>query len=201
MAAAADPPSPSSPTGEPLTRLPGRAARFRVDGSPGGTLWLAPHHLLQVQSGVLREGYRRFAYRDVQSIGVRRTARGLFYNLILGGVAGLFGLIAVLVAVSSASSAGGLVVSGGLAGFCLALIVVNVLRGPTVRCDLRTAVGLYPLPSLSRMGPAQRALELIRQRVEAAQGELSRDVLAEQVARLSQPPVGAAAPPTTGVYP
>ena len=192
---------PSSPTtGEPLIRLPGRAARLRVDGSPGGTLWLAPHHLLQVQSGVLREGYRRFAYRDIQSIGVRRTARGLLYNLILGGAAGLFGLVAVLVAVSSASSLGGLVVSGGLAGVCLAFTVVNVLRGPTVRCDLRTAVGLYPLPSLSRMGPARRALELIRQRVEAAQGALSQDVLAEQVARLSQPPVGIVAPPATGVY-
>ena len=79
------------------------------------------------------------------------------------------------------------------------LVFVNMLRGPTVRCDLRTAVGLYPLPSLSRMRPARRALELICQRVEAAQGALSGDVLAEQVARLSQPPAGVVAP-TTGVY-
>ena len=196
-----DDPSSSPTTTEPLVRLPGRVARFRVDGSPGGTLWLAPHHLLQVQSGVLREGYRRFAYRDIQSVGVRRTARGLFYNVILGGGAGLFGLIAVLVAVSSASSAGGLVVTGGLAGFCLALLVVNVLRGQTVRCDLRTAVGLYPLPSLSRMRPARRALELIRQRVDAAQGALPQEVLAGQVARLSPSPAGDAATPTTGFYP
>ena len=185
---------PSPPTVESLTRLPGRAARFRVDHSPGGTLWLPPPPLLQVQSGVLREGYRRFAYRDIQSIGVRRTARGLVYNVVLGGTAGLFGLVAILVAVSAASSLGGLVVAGGIAGCCLALGRVNVLRGPTVRCDLRTAVGLYPLPSLSRMRPARRALELIRQRVEAAQGTISEEALAAQVARLSPSPAGVIAP-------
>lgn len=173
----------------PLTRLPGRAARLRVDGSPGGTLWLGPHHLLQVQSGVWREGYRRFAYRDIQAIGVRRTVRGVVYNVVLGGFAALFGLIAVLIAVSKAPSVGGMVVVGGIGGCFLALMLINVLRGATVRGDLRTAVGLYPLPSLSRMGSAQRALELIRQRVDAAQGPLSEAVLAECVTRLSQPAV------------
>ena len=179
-----------------------------MDGSPGGTLWLGAHHLLQVQSGVLREGYRRFAYRDIQSIGVRRTARGLVYNLILGATAAFFGLIAVGISASSASSVGGIVTTGGLGALCLALVVVNVLRGSTVRGDLRTAVGLYPLPSLSRMPPARRALELIAQRVEAAQGPLSAEALAERVARLSPPPPPAGAPlpvaasvPATGNQP
>lgn len=175
----------------PLTRLPGRAARLRVDGSPGGTLWLGPHHLLQVRSGVWREGYRRFAYRDIQAIGVRRTVRGVIYNVLLGALAALFGVIALLIAgLAAAPPAGGVAVVGGVAGCFLALLLVNVLRGATVRADLRTAVGRYPLPSLSRMRPARRALELIGQRVEAVQGPLSEATLVEGVARLSQPAVG-----------
>ena len=189
----------STSTAEPLTRLPGRAARLRVDGTPGGTLWLGPHHLLQVQSGVLREGYRRFAYRDIQAIGVRRTGRGMVYNLILGGTAGLFGLIAVIAGLSAPRSVGGVLAVGGIAGLGLALMLVNIIRGATVRCELRTAVGIYPLPSLSRMGSAQRALEIIRPRVEAAQGALSGEVLAGRVAEWTRPPAAPAVP--AGVYP
>lgn len=184
------PASDPSPPRIALIRLPGRAARLRVDGSPGGTLWLAPHHLLQVQTGALREGYRRFAYRDIQSIGVRRTVRGRVYNVFAGLAAMFFGALALAIFsfrddVSEISVGG---VLGGVSVLLLVLFIVNLFRGPTVRAELRTAVGIYPLPSLSRMRPAQRALDLIRQRVDAAQGTLSPEVLNDRVARLTQPP-------------
>lgn len=177
---------PSFEASSSLVRLPGR----RLDGTSSGALWLTSSHLLQVQNGFTRESYRRFAYRDIQALGLRRTSRGVVYNLILGGMVLLFTILAALVFSASTWAAG---VFGGIAVFFLLLMVFNILRGPTVRCDLRTAVGLYPLPSLGRMRPARRALELIRQRVEAVQGALSEAALAERVARVFQPAAAASA--------
>ena len=185
-----------SPNSSSLVRLPGR----RLDGTSSGTLWLTSDHLLQVQNGFTRESYRRFAYRDIQALGLRRTSRGTVYNGLLGGVGLLFTALAALVFSASTWATGVFV---GVAAFFFVLLALNVVRGPTVRCDPRTAVGLYPLPSLSRMRPARRALELIRQRVETAQGALSEATLAERAARAlhSFTAVPAAAATTTTTTP
>ena len=80
----------------PYRRLPGR--QRRLTGS--STLWTASDHLLLVNTGLAQETYRRFHFRDIQTIVVRRTnvflgwtAVYLMAMLFLGGMAGgqLFG--------------------------------------------------------------------------------------------------------------
>lgn len=177
------PPTPVAvlPAREPMTRLPGRVATFRfgvATTAPRSNLWLGANCVLQVNSGPMRDDYRRFYYQDIQTLQLSRTPRGLFYNLILGTLVLFFGLIA--------GFAGdlGVRVGGGVPGTVFAaLLIVNVVRGPTVHCLLRTAVGLYPLPSLSRLRSAQRAFVRIRERVEAVQGTLSEEAIAARLDR------------------
>jgi hypothetical protein len=59
-------------------RLPGNGANFleRI------TLYLATDHLLYVSSTGFSESYRRFYFRDIHAITVRKTAVGAFVNVL-----------------------------------------------------------------------------------------------------------------------
>ena len=80
----------------------------------------------------------------------------------------------------------------GIFGFFLFL---NLLRGPTCSCHLRTAVQHEELPSLRRVRNAEKVLARIRPLIEAAQGTAQTEALAEQYsAALASTDATAAAP-------
>ena len=163
-------------TPEPTYRqLPGRGLGW----SGFARLWIAEDHLLEVNSLLVSERYRRFLLRDVSALVIRRTKAWLAWNIV-HGVLGIGGSLL----------AGGLwwgrlaadgrgfrdimqvfsVMISPFAAFFLVLFFINLLLGPTCRCHLQTtSAGWHMLTAPTRLGPARRLLARLTPRIEAAQ--------------------------------
>lgn len=164
-------------------RLPGRTAWFRFGGSnsPSCSLWLGPDHLLKVERSTSRETYKRFFYRDIQSIFVEQSSR-LRSLTALNGLIVLFVLI--LVALISQVSSGGAIFCGGFAVPFVIGLMMNLALGSTCEVVLVTAVGSERLSSLSRLSRTVGAVQQITVEVERAQGALE---FAQLVSRWPEP--------------
>lgn len=151
-----------------------RAARCSV--------WLGPDHLLSVDRSWINESYKRFYFRDIQSITIEQTRTALVWNYVFGSVAVFVGLVFYAFAESAGDGGAGWLVTGGIiAGACLFCMVVGMLRGPSCICRLRTAVQTEELPSLGRTRAARRALFRIKPLIEEAQGALTEGQLASRI--------------------
>ena len=87
-------------------RLPGSGVRR--DGNALITarrmtsrLYLGPNHLLSAERSWCYETYKRFDFRDIQALIVRRTSKATITTIILGALTALFLLLALLVNTSS----------------------------------------------------------------------------------------------------
>lgn len=170
-----------SENGEPgYRRLPGRSW-----GLLGRTsLWQGSDHVLHVQSRGYSETYRRFYYREIQALVLRRTARSRNGSLVLLGIALLLFAAAVL------GTAPGTVFWAVLGvPFAIALLV-HALGGPSCTVDVRTAIETSRLGALCRVRTAERSLARISALVEAEQGAAT---LAD-LARLGETGTTSAAP-------
>jgi len=163
-------------------RLPGRAASL----ASYHRLWLGPDHLLSVRTTGYSEEYKRFYYRDLQAIVFRKTDSWRFWNLFLGIVSALVVFVALMS--SSGDALGGWI---GLAACLFVLFLINLLRGPTCACHVRTAVQAERLPTLKRLRIARKVVAQLKPLIEAAQGPLAP----EQLRPMSPPaPVGGPTP-------
>ena len=161
---------------ENFQRLPGRVSIFHLRFRGTAQLYLGNFCLVQVEVFNLRESYRKFAYKDIQSIEICRTSRGLSYNIVFCVFAAFFLAIAAATGATEARWT-----MAAFIGICALLLLVNVFRGATCRFVVQTAVGKQRLPSLVRLKPAHRALTMIAERVAAAQGELEQAAAARQM--------------------
>lgn len=159
-------------------KLPGRGATL----THYVRLYMGPDHLLQVSSTGFTESYKRFYFRDIQAITVRKTYVGKATNAVLGATVAVFGVPALF------TSAPVTIVLASLAALFAVALGVNIGLGPTCVCHLRTAVQHEKLPSLSRFKPARRVLEQLRPRITDAQGELPAEPL-QQTPEEGLPPV------------
>ncbi|MCI0606203.1 hypothetical protein L0156_24720 [bacterium] len=149
-------------------KLPGK--RIFSMGFARNSLWLGKDHLLHVINRGYSEEYRRFYYRDIQAILVRETSLGKTFSIILGIIAGVSLLFLALGWFVWRWETFALIPMGIAAFLWLVLFVVQIASGPTCICHLRTAVQFEQLPSLRRVRSARKAIAMLRQRVEAAQG-------------------------------
>jgi hypothetical protein len=160
-------------------RLPGR--RRLTLGFSRTSLWLGKDHVLHVINRGYTEEYRRFFYRDIQAILMRQTSSGTVLNIILGIITGvsLFFLALGYFLWEWETFA---LIPLAIATFLWLLIFLFCLSaGPTCVCHLRTAVQFETLPSLFRVRTARKAIGLLRQQAEAAQGSLASEPPAMQV--------------------
>jgi hypothetical protein len=128
-------------------------------------LWLSREHLLMVETDGYTEYYRRFDYGDIQWFVIRKTVEGGVINIVLG--------VLVLVLFRLGFTVVDQVGRGFLFGFTAffgLLFVINILRGPTCRCQLRTAVQTVDMVSLRRLRSARKVLAAIRPMIEQEQG-------------------------------
>lgn len=133
-------------------------------------LWLAPDHILQVKSSRFVEHYQRFALADVQSIVITTRADSTPLQIGAAGAAILWTVTAL--AVTSLFAKIFFVSTGAIA---LAIVVLDLARGPRCRCHLYTAVSRELLPSVNRVRAAQALLSELRSAIEAVQGSLAVD--------------------------
>lgn len=143
-------------------KLPGRGATF----THYVRLYIGSDHLLQVASSGFSETYKRFYFRDIQAITLRKTYVGKAINAVLGAT------VAVLAVPALFTSAPVTFVLASLAGFFAILLGANIALGATCICHLRTAVQHEKLRSLARLRRAHRVLERLKPRIAEAQGEL-----------------------------
>jgi len=183
-----------------LTRTRARSA-FAVAAMSRSSLWLGKDHLLCVDSSGYTETYKRFYFRDIQTISIQRTDRHHWWSAILGFFAFVFFITTVgtmpkipMAQWSSDQIAGGIVLSG-ITGFFVLLLLMNWLSGPACKCFLRTAVQIEELPSLNRVRRARGTLARIRPLIVAVQGELAPDEIASRMRATAGSPTGTTAAP------
>jgi hypothetical protein len=159
----------------PYTRLPGSGRRggflTLAVATPRCSLWLGPDHLLSVDSQRYQEDYKRFYYRDIQAIIIRRTKRANLWSIFFAVLFQLFGSLTL------ALDPDGRIIAGVMALAMAVFYLINRRLGPSCLCHLQTAVHLQELPSLKRLRTARKALDRLRPLIEQAQGALSREEL------------------------
>ncbi len=150
-------------------KLPGRGP-----GLVGiARIWMGEDHLLAVDTTFAVERYRRYYYRDIEAIVVRKTRAGMGWNIAFGAVALLMTAIIVVILVVSRGSndgVGGAIFVGCLAAVALFFLLINTLRGPTCSVHVQTTSGLNALGCPIRMRPARKVLAKLQPVIEAAQG-------------------------------
>ncbi|MCH8204176.1 MAG: hypothetical protein IID09_03385 [Candidatus Hydrogenedentes bacterium] len=166
---------------ERYRRLPGRARRlFTLGDAERQHLWLGSDHILNVRTNWVTERHRRFQLGEIQTITVTGTNRGRNINFILGLLSAILTVMALYFLVGLADTGLAAVYGVGsavLAALCAVLLVANLALGKTCVCRLYTAVQTEHLRALGRMRPARRFLEIVTPLIEAAQGEVSAEML------------------------
>jgi hypothetical protein len=166
-------------------RLPGsglsrKGGSFITVARVSCRLWLGDDHLLQVESvGGYSESYKRFYFRDIQAIYLHKTNSWRTINIVLSLLTGGFLLWTLLVKDQVGVIA--LAIIAASFGFFLLL---NVFRGSTCICHIKTAVHLEELPSLRRRRNAEKFFARLTPLIDAAQGSATAEMLAPQYAAL-----------------
>ena len=176
-------------------RLPGRGMRvegFRLAAFSRSfcTLWLGEDHLLLVDRTSFTETYKRFYFRDIQAVIIRKTIKAAVWTGILVFLAFLFFIWALAV-----ENMPGRVTLWIFFGFFAIFAFVNLIVGPTCVAHIKTPVQTEQLPSWTRLRTARKGMERIRPKILEAQGAYFPDELkAELSARLQRfsqsPPAG-----------
>jgi hypothetical protein len=187
-------PDPSSQTPRApreYQRLPGRGTQ--VEGNRWlavtralCTVWMARDHLLLVSRTGYTENYKRFYFRDIQAVIIRKTATAFVGNIVLSILA--LGFILLAVAVSDDAFK----IVWSLIGGCFAFVfLLSLWRGSSCVTHIKTAVQTEQLAAWNRMRAARKGMAMIRPRLLAAQGEFSQEALRarleDQILRQTQP--------------
>ncbi len=166
----------------------------RLPGTGSGAfetvrLYAGADHLLQVSSSGFTETYRRFYFRDIQTFALRESMHGRVWN-------GIWGFLAFLPVIAALQMNGpALFVWWGVTGIFLLLLAINVTRGPTCVCQVRTAVQTRPLPSLNRVRHAVKVIAQLKPSIEAVQGILPPDEVARRIDEARRDPASAVTTP------
>ena len=155
-----------------------------MPGAGGGLfhrsrLWLGSDHLLLVQSTAVSETYRRFYFRSIQNVMVRKTSLRTKRIIALT----IFGAIAIGAGLMRSETAA---LGARIGGFFLFLALIDALLGPTCVCHIRTGVQFERIDSVRRLRIAARVLDRIRPLIMEAQsssaGALAPDAISPEPA-------------------
>lgn len=165
--------------GKGYRRLPGKKRGL----FSRNTLWLSADHLLSISNRGYSEDYKRFYFQDIQAVVLHKTETWKLWTLVFGTLTLFYALVLLGWRLWKWDEIIPIVVS--IFGIpMLLLLIVNLLRGPSCECYLRTAVQAEPLPSLHRVRPALRAIRMLREQVESVQGVVTRHDLLSQPAEI-----------------
>lgn len=178
-------------------RLPGRGRRtsgFISLGASVSTIWLRDDHILVRESVYgLSETYKRFYFRDIQAIVVRRTQRWLAWIVVWTSCSFLFLFWSIAARWQS--------VAWGVfwPGLCFFLAMVKLARGPSCVTHLVTAVQRELLGSLNTVRKARRVLKILVPLIEEKQGRFEPE--SPGILARPSPQRAVSAPPTSFALP
>lgn len=146
-------------------------SRYRkLPGAGGGffhrsSLWLGDDHILLVTDSTIGERYRRFYFADIQGFAWRRTAWWLVNAACLLVIAAGLGAIAW----AAFDEPAGRLAMGFIVAVPLVFALIQLFRGPTCACFIKTAVQFERLAPLSRARSLHKVLARLRPLIEQAQ--------------------------------
>lgn len=150
------------------------------------TLYLGKDHVLGIHCRAFTEDYKRFYYKDIQTVITHKTSNHIFQNIFI------ILLLAFFLWMAYFLRQDGGVVFLVFAGLCLAGLIYNLWLGPTSVTHIQTAVQTERLRSLGRFRHARKAMNLIKELAEQAQGVISPEELGVKLAEMPQKPAPAA---------
>lgn len=135
-------------------------------------VYLGTDHLLVIDDDGYTENYRFISYRDIESIRLRRTVNYPMWGWV-------FGIYSVLILWLGyiATAEWAQIALSAVAAFTLILLMVHLLKGPTVSVRLETAVSVIELPNLDRLRRAEQVIATITEQIVEAQGTLDQSEL------------------------
>jgi hypothetical protein len=135
------------------------------------TLWMGSDHLLSVHNTRFVEEYRRFEWREIQAILIRKQPRFRMpvYWALACGMAFVGGITGTV------RHNGSVTVLSWAVLLLLALYWLSASLLLSCRCHVQTAIGAYELRGLYRYAAALRAVETLEARIHEAQGTLPED--------------------------
>jgi len=155
-------------------RLPGRKRKFVGKD----TIWAGADHMLLVESTGMSEDYKRFYYKDIQSISITRTKTEIIKNSFISVLALLF----FLMASSFLKSEEGLSIFLFIISSVFFLfLIINLIQGASCICWITTAVQRIKLKPVNRCRQAVKMMTIIGPRIEQVQGVLPLNELGERM--------------------
>jgi hypothetical protein len=149
-------------------------------------LYLAKDHLLLVLTTGFAEDYKRFYFKDIQAITIRKTEVGKILNLIcisltvLGAIPTMFFF---------GKDFGTSIFWSCFAAVFLLALVINSFLGATCVSTIKTAVQNEKLSSLGRLPRARKVLASLQPLIAQAQGgELTPEEASIRMRELTNPP-------------
>jgi len=153
-------------------KLPGTGHKYMLNNSK---LYCGQDHILSVNSQGITEDYKRFYFRDIKAIIIRKTST----HEIMTAIYSILFLIILAIAIKEKTS----IFFWVLLGIPAVLLVLELFLKATCVCHLLTAVQREELPSLRRIKNARKVIQILKPLIENAQGFLGTDELRLKLAR------------------
>jgi hypothetical protein len=153
--------APASSPNSRYQKLPGAGGGF----FHRSRLWIGDDHILLVTDSTVGERYRRFYFADIQGFAWRTTPWWIVNALWLACLALGLGAIAAF----AFDELPGRLTMGLVAAVPLVFALLQLFRGPTCACFIKTAVQFERLAPLSRTRNIGRVLALLRPLIAQAQ--------------------------------
>ena len=149
------------------------------------TLWQGPDHLLWVEKTMMQEHYRRFYFKDIQAVIVRRNQRQHLWTLFWGLLVLVTGSLA-LPSVETPELPEFFVPAFFTLLWSIGLLI-NFFMGPCCEFYLQTAVQLERLSNMVRARAALKVADRIKGLAEKAQGSFPGSALAGKIIAATPP--------------
>jgi hypothetical protein len=171
-----------SSTPKEYKKLPGNGTRrigtwFFTFSRSFCSLWMGADHLLLADRTGFTETYKRFYFRDIQAIIIRKTNSGAIGNFLLAIPVMIFGAAALSVA-----NLPGRITLWIMAGMFAFFVLLNLISGPTCVTHIKTAVQTEQLPAWGRIRTARKGMKRIRPFILQAQPEIPIDEIKARLA-------------------
>ncbi len=124
--------------------------------------------MLYISAGIFVEDYKRFYFRDIQSLMIHKTNSWKVWNIVLACLGALFLVMAVF------SAGTGAIVAGIMAGLLSSILVFNIIKGPTCATHIQTAVQKEKLHCMVRINKAQNVMDSVKPLILGVQRESSQ---------------------------
>ncbi|MBF0570818.1 MAG: hypothetical protein HQL12_02990 [Candidatus Omnitrophica bacterium] len=138
------------------------------------SFWLADDHMLVCEDSGFLEKYKRFYFKDIQAVVVKKTNNGIITTLVV------FVLAMICLWFLGHATKGWNIFWDILTGFLFLILVINIFKGQTCNTYIQTAVQKDKLNGLNRVKKFDSFLSILKPLIQSFQGEMDTLILQTQ---------------------